>query len=66
MDRPLNGGFICAKHNIGYKIQCPSCLFISQKEKELRQLLHNTVDVMTFEQLQKVAELLNLGSELNE
>ena len=63
MDKPLNGGFICAKHNIGYKIQCPSCLFISLYEKELRQLLHNTVDVMTFEQLHKTAELLNLSNE---
>lgn len=33
------------------------------KEKELRQLLHNTIDVMTYEQCQKVAKLLNFSNE---
>lgn len=27
MDTPLNDGFICNKHNIGYKVACPSCTF---------------------------------------
>lgn len=30
----------------------------AEREQELRQLLHNTIDVMTYEQLQKAAELL--------
>jgi hypothetical protein len=38
----------------------------AKKEQELRQLLHNTIDVMTFDQLQKVAKLLNFRNEFNE
>lgn len=38
----------------------------AEKEQELRQLLHNTINVMTFEQLQKVAELLNFSNEFDE
>lgn len=38
------------------------------KEKEmqdLKQLLHNTIDVMTFEQLQQVHKSLNFSNEFN-
>lgn len=38
----------------------------SQKEYELRQLLHNTIDVLDFEQLKKVKKMLNLKSEFGE
>lgn len=37
----------------------------AKKEQELRQLLHNTIDVMTFDQLQKVAELLNFSNQFD-
>jgi len=37
-----------------------------EKEKELRQLLQNTIDVMTYEQCKKVAELLNFSNEFDE
>lgn len=32
MDKKLNGGFICEKHNIGYKSECPTCAFIRRQE----------------------------------
>lgn len=31
MDKPLNGGFICAKHNIGYITKCPTCASFEDK-----------------------------------
>ena len=34
MDKKLNGGFICKKHNIGYKRECPSCAFVRKQELE--------------------------------
>jgi hypothetical protein len=37
-----------------------------EKEKELRQLLHDTIDVMTYEQCQMIAELLNFSKEFDE
>jgi ribosome biogenesis protein Nip4 len=36
-----------------------------EKEMELRQLLHNTIDVMTFEQCKIVAESFNFSNEFN-
>jgi len=38
----------------------------AEKEQELRQLLHNTIDVMNFDQLQKIAKLLNINNEFDE
>jgi len=51
------------------KDKCYSCngkSFVSliNKENELRHLLHNTLDVMDFDQLKHIAKSLNIGNEL--
>lgn len=45
-DKPLNGGFVCSKHHIGYITGCPSCSSETNKrpyskkmEKKMRQWL---------------------------
>jgi hypothetical protein len=49
MDKPLNGGWICEKHDIGYKGKCPTCVSLERKpkvskknQKAIRQLLRKT------------------------
>lgn len=46
MDKPLNGGFVCEKHGIGYIGQCPTCASLQKPprqnkktQKNVRQLL---------------------------
>lgn len=38
----------------------------TEKEKQLRQLLHNTIDVMTYEQCKTLAERLSFSKEMYE
>lgn len=49
MDKPLNGGFVCEKHGIGYLTKCPTCESIANPPKQnkkqakmVRQLLRKT------------------------
>lgn len=49
MDQPLNGGFICEQHEIGYKGKCPTCASLEKKQKvskknqkAIRQLLRKS------------------------
>lgn len=37
MDKPLNGGFICALHDIGYISKCPTCESIANPPKQTKK-----------------------------
>lgn len=50
-------------NNVAFSINQRRREMEAEKEQELRKLLHNTIDVMSFEQLQKVKELLNISNE---
>lgn len=48
MDNPLNGGFICELHEVGYISECPTCASIKNPPKQskkqakmMRQVLRN-------------------------
>jgi hypothetical protein len=34
-DKPFNDGYICSKHKVGYKKQCPVCAFENEDVKPL-------------------------------
>lgn len=45
-DQPLNGGYICEKHGIGYITKCPTCASLEnppktskKTKKQIRQFL---------------------------
>lgn len=49
MDKQLNDGFICAKHEIGYFVKCPTCASLEKPPKQnkktikkVKQLLRKT------------------------
>lgn len=49
MDKPLNGGWICEKHGIGYLTKCPSCASLEdpprpnkKSQKKARQILRKS------------------------
>jgi hypothetical protein len=49
MDKPLNGGWICEKHGIGYIGKCPTCASLEnppkvskKNQKAIRQLLRKS------------------------
>lgn len=37
MDKPLNGGFICEKHDIGYLSKCPTCASLENPPKQRKK-----------------------------
>lgn len=37
MDQPLNGGFICEKHGIGYIGKCPTCASLENPPKQTKK-----------------------------
>lgn len=38
MDKPLNGGFICEKHGIGYIGKCPTCASLENSPKQNKKI----------------------------
>jgi len=36
-DKPLNGGYICSKHGVGYKGKCPTCASIENPPRKIKR-----------------------------
>ncbi len=70
MDKPLNNGFVCSKHKIGYIKKCPTCAFEEQEKarKDLIKEFVNEACDRNDEALKKLSDSNNneLEKHLNE